>query len=152
MSTNPPLPVTSHGEYITAPGFLGLPISFPTRNTISLRNSFLLSVFSYLELMHYVFVISQKRTRTLLLLRDFKYYNSRSDTFENDRHLCRYHERIRRDSYQNIIRKRQHSVYYVVKEEQTHEQPCSQALSSLSPLSLGKKPMVAAGHVTTESG
>ena len=39
MSINPPHPDTSHGEYITTPGFLGLPTSFPTRNTISLRNS-----------------------------------------------------------------------------------------------------------------
>ena len=35
---------TSHGEYITTPGFLGLPISFWKRNTISLANSCLLSL------------------------------------------------------------------------------------------------------------
>ena len=98
------------------------------------KQRFLFSVFSYLELIHYVFVISRKRTRTLLLLRDFKYYNSWSDTFENDRHLCRCDERIRRDSYLNILRKTQHSLYYVVLL------PCPQALSSLSPLSLGEKP------------
>ena len=33
-----------HGEYITTPGLLGLPMSFRKRNTISLGNSFLLNV------------------------------------------------------------------------------------------------------------
>ena len=139
MSINPPHPDTSHGEYITTPGFLGLPISFPTRNTISLRKSASCCQSFRIWNSYITYLLSREKGHELCFCYGISSTIIRGATL-NDRNLCRCEERTRRDSYQNILRKTQHSLYYVVKEGHAHEQPCSQALSSLSPLTLGEKP------------